>query len=404
MNLFRFRPIMVIFLIVALITACDVHQTIMPTMPTPLPTIAVHAGSPTPPSVQMIFTETPSPTVDLKESEQVDAVFKQFISRNSPGGAVIVIHEGRILYEAGYGLADLKNKIPITPQHIFHLASTGKHFTAVAVVMLAEQGKLNINDPIGKYIPELERFGEKVTILRLLQHTSGIPDYFDNNEELLKKLYERAERPTNDDVIAVLSEFGDLLFEPGEIRSYSNTGYEMLGSLIERVSGQSYTRFLEENIFASLGMVHTFSVPDPARMADPNITISYTRGEDGTIEAYEVDPLENLVGSGSVYSTVEDMYLYDQAMYTDKLVKQSDLAEVLKPPVLNNGQEASQGGAWRLGSSEFMGYSGHWLGFVSIYARDTNQQFSIMAFFNRDYGLPNLGNTMIRIANFFNYQ
>jgi len=270
--------------------------------------------------------------------------------------------------------------------------------------MLAEQGKLNFNDPIGKYIPELERFGEKVTILRLLQHTSGIPDYFDNNEELLKKLYERAERPTNDDVIAVLSKFGDLLFEPGEIRSYSNTGYEMLGSLIERVSGQSYTRFLEENIFASLGMVHTFSVPDPARMTDPNIAISYTRGEDGKIKAYEVDPLENLVGSGSVYSTVEDMYLYDQAMYTDKLVKQSDLAEVLKPPVLNNGQEASQGGAWRLGSSEFMGYSGHWLGFVSIYARDTNQQFSIMAFFNRDYGLPNLGNTMLRIANIFNYQ
>ena len=199
-----------------------------------------------------------------------------------------------------------------------------------------------------------------------------------------------------------MSESGELQFEPGDRRSYSNTGYEVLGSLIERVSGQSYAQFLEENIFAPLGMVHTFSSSDSARMTDPNIATSYTRGEDNQIEAYEIDPLENLVGSGSVYSTLEDMYLYDQALYTDRLVKQSDLAEVLKPAVLNNGQEASQGFAWRLGSSGFMGYSGHWLGFVSIYARDTDQQFSIIALFNRDYDLPNLGATMIIIADIYN--
>jgi CubicO group peptidase (beta-lactamase class C family) len=122
----------------------------------------------------------PTSEPGLERARQVDAIFGEFISKNTPGGVVLVIHEGRILYEAAYGLADIKNKTPLTTQSILHLGSIGKHFTAVAVVLLAEQGKLNLDDPIEKYFPELSRFGQDVTIRRLLQHTSGIPDYYDN--------------------------------------------------------------------------------------------------------------------------------------------------------------------------------------------------------------------------------
>ncbi len=324
-----------------------------------------------------------------EQSRQVDAIFASFVTEDSPGGAVIVIQDGQILHKAGYGLADLEGGVPITPESIFHLGSTGKQFTGLAVMMLAEEGRLNYDDPIGQYLPELARFGDGLTIRHLLHHTSGIPDYHEDGE-LSEELFDLAEMPTNEDALALLSEMGELRFTPGEEFFYSNTGYEMLASLIERVSGQPFPTFMQERVFDPLGMKDTFSQPNPDRLADPKVAHSYIFDGD-QIEAYDSDPLDYLVGSGSIYSTLEDMYLYDQALYTDELVKQSTLAEAFKPMLLNDGTESNYGFGWELGTlsgERYVAHEGAWLGFVSFYARFPDQRLSVIVLLNRDYDLP----------------
>ncbi len=326
-----------------------------------------------------------------EQSSQVDAIFASFVDEDSPGGVVIVIQDGQILHKAGYGLADLEGEIPITSETIFHLGSTGKQFTGLAIMMLAEEGKLNYDDPIGHYLPELARFGDDLTIRHLLHHTSGIPDYHED-EELFEELLGMADMPTNEEALALLSERGEMLSTPGEEFFYSNTGYEMLGLLIERLSGQPFPTFMQERVFGPLGMKDTFSQPNPDRLTDPDLAHSYIRDDDtDEIEACDSDPLDYLVGSGSIYSTVEDMYLYDQALYTDELVKQSTLAEAFKPALLNDGSESNYGFGWDLGTrsgERYVAHDGAWLGFISYYARFPDQRLAVIVLLNRDYDLP----------------
>ena len=362
-----------------------------------------------PVSIAPAATSTPSSStmattpLDLAEkSKQVDAIFASFVTEDSPGGVVIVVQDGQILYKAGYGLADMEEGTPITVQSIFHLGSVGKQFTALAVMMLAEEGKLKYDDPIGEYLPELARFGDDLTIRHLLHHTSGIPGYYDDGE-LNEKLLEAAEMPTNEDALALLSEMGEMQFTPGETFSYSNAGYDMLGSLIEQVSGQSYAAFMQERIFDPLGMEHTFSQPNSERLNDPDLVHSYVR-EGDQIEAYDSDPFDYLVGSGSFYTTVEDMALYDQALYTDKLIKQSTLAEAFEPALLNNGIESRYGFGWELGrnsSERYVAHSGEWLGFSSYYARFPEQRLAVIILTNRTYDLPGLGDIAFEIADLY---
>ncbi len=344
---------------------------------------------------------TLTPTDWAEQPKQVDAIFASFVTEDSPGGAVIVIRDGQILHKAGYGLADLQGDVPIAPKSIFHLGSVGKQFTGLAIMMLAEEGKLDYDDPIGQHLPQLARFGDGLTIRHLLHHTSGIPDYYEN-EKLLETLLGKAEMPTNEDTLALLSEMGEAQFAPGEIFAYSNTGYEMLGSLIERVSGQPFAAFMQERVFDPLGMKSTFSQPDPDRLTDPNLAHSYTR-RGSRIEAYDSDPLDYLVGSGSIYSTVEDLYLYDQALYTDKLVKQSTLAEAFQPAVLKSGDQSKYGFGWRLGTrsgERYVAHGGGWLGFVAFYARFPEQRLSVIVLLNRDFDLPD-GDLALEIADLY---
>jgi len=208
------------------------------------------------------------------KARRVQEIFNGFIHPDTPGATVIVTRQGRTLLTAAYGLADLEHGTPLTPHSIFHIASVGKSFTALSVLVLLDENKLCLDDPIGSYLPELRRFGQGVTVRRLLQHTSGIPDYYDD-EDLGERLKKRSSQPRNTDTLALLAEEGEIQFTPGERFSYSNTGYEVLGVLIERLSGQPYPLFTQERIFNPLGMTSTFSLPDPVRRADPRIVHSY---------------------------------------------------------------------------------------------------------------------------------
>ncbi|MCB0118024.1 MAG: beta-lactamase family protein [Anaerolineales bacterium] len=320
-----------------------------------------------------------------------------------PGGAVMVIQDGNILHQKGYGLADIDTGKPITPETIFHLGSVSKQFTALGVMILEQQGELDYDASIGEYFPELAWMGEEVTIRRLLQHTSGIPDY-DENEDLYDALMAISEQPSNADVITALSEQTELLYEPGSEFLYSNTGYDVLGALIESISGQSYPDFMEENIFSKLGMQDTFAVPDPARLKGPNVSVSYM-DEGGEPQAYEPDPLDDINGSGSTYSNLTDFFLYDQALYGDEILSQDALEEAFIPATLDNGKSTDYGFAWDVTDYQgetYYGHSGAWLGFSSYYVRFPERQLSIVLLLNFDYLQPYDDETLVfKIADLY---
>jgi CubicO group peptidase (beta-lactamase class C family) len=343
------------------------------------------APSPTAPATPASTPAAPTPDWEEK-SRQVDALFSSYGVGQSPGGAVIVIQNGKILHEAGYGLADLAEGAPITPARIFHLASVGKQFTALPVLMLRDQGKFNLDDPVGEYLPELAHFGGGVTIRRLLNHTSGMPDAYSG--KLIDALMQRSALPTNADLLAVLSDAEALRFTPGDKFEYSNTGYDVLGALIERVSGQTYPDFLEERIFKPLGMENSFSLPSTRQKTDPWFVHSYVKYQ-GIIQPYDSYWLDDIVGSGTVYSSVEDMFRYDQALYTDELIAQSSLAEAWQPAILNDGAESPYGFGWELkkeGGQRSFAHGGKWLGYQSYYERFPDRQLSIVVLMNWNYG------------------
>ena len=301
---------------------------------------------------------------------------------DGPGGAVMVIKNGEIVHQKGYGFADVENGVPITTDTVFHLGSVGKQFTALGVIMLEEQGLLTYDDPIGMHLTELEWMGSDVTIRRLLHHTSGIMGY-DDSDEIYNALVASSDRPSNDDLLSVLAEQGGVLTDPGEEYSYSNTGYDILGALIERLSGEKYPVFMEENIFGPLGMTSTFAVLNDERLNGEKVAESYS--VDGV---YEPDVLDALNGSGSIYSTLGDLYLYDQALYTDTLVAQDLLAEAFVSGVLNNGDETAYGFAFDLGEyagETYVGHSGAWLGFESYYLRFPEKELTVVVLLNLDY-------------------
>jgi CubicO group peptidase (beta-lactamase class C family) len=322
------------------------------------------------------------------EAKQVEAIFAAFVKAGQPGGTVIVTKDGKELYKGAFGLADIDKKTPLTPHSIFHLASAGKQFTALGIMMLAQEGKLKYDDPIGKYLPELAHFGPRMTIRTLLQHTSGIPDPY-GDPDLYDKLVNRSTTPTNADTLAVLAD-APIGATPGDKFVYSNAGYDMLGSLIEKLSGQPFDVFMQQRIFGPVGMKSTFSLPSERRDTDPNIAHSYTRS-DKKIQAYDSDPMDLTVGSGSVYTTVEDMALYDKALSGETLIKQSTLAEAFKPTTLNDGSTSKYGFGWEL--DEYQGvtvvsHDGSWLAFRSAYIKFPSQNLTVVVLFNRDYDLP----------------
>jgi CubicO group peptidase (beta-lactamase class C family) len=199
---------------------------------------------------------------------------------------------------------------------------------------------------------------------------------------------ERSGRPTNADLLAVLATADGTRFEPGSQSEYSNTGYDVLGSLIERVGGQSYPDYLEARFFRPLGMKNSFSLPSPRQKTDSLLAHSYVKYM-GVIQLYDTYPLDDIVGSGTVYSTVEDMFLYDQALYTDELVGQSTLAEAFRPAVLNDGSESPYGFGWEFkmeGGERSLAHGGKWLGYQSYYERFPDRRLSIVVLMNWNYG------------------
>ena len=234
-------------------------------------------------------------------SKRVDTLFQKMDTTVSPGCALAVMKDGRILYKRGYGMADLEHNVPITPSTVFHVASMSKQFTAASILMLAQDGKLSLDDPVRKYIPELPDFGTLVTIRQLIHHTSGLRDQWDLLG--LSGWRYSLDLITDDDVLSVVSRQRDLNFPPGSKHLYSNTGYTLLAQIVKRVSGQSYREFTEARIFEPLHMKSTHFRDDHAEIIK-NMAYGYEPAKD----TYRISITNfDTVGATSLLTTVEDL-------------------------------------------------------------------------------------------------
>jgi CubicO group peptidase (beta-lactamase class C family) len=229
-------------------------------------------------------------------------------------GTALVAENGKVIYKGAFGLANMEWAIPNTPDTKFRLGSITKQFTATLIMQLVEQGKIKLDGKLSDYLPDYRKdIGEKVTIHHLLTHTSGIPSYTG-----LPKFFEDVSRnPYKVDEFVKKYASGDLQFEPGSKFAYNNSGYFLLGAIIEKVTGKPYEQVLKENILDRVGMNNTGY--DHHDTILQKRAAGYSKTPDGYTNAPYLD-MSIPYAAGSMYSTVEDLYLWDQALYTDKLI------------------------------------------------------------------------------------
>jgi len=259
------------------------------------------------------------------KAQKIDALMTKFHEYGQFNGAVLVAENGKVIFKKGYGLANMEWNIPNTPETKFRLGSITKQFTAMLILQLAEQGKLKLDGKITDYLPDYPKnTGDKVTIHHLLTHTSGIPSYtgfpkFFN--EMSRDPYAPA---------AFVKTFSDsaLQFEPGAKFSYNNSGYFLLGVIIEKVAGKSYEQALQENILQPLNVQNTGY--DEHNPIINRRAAGYEKRPGGYVNAPYLD-MSLPYAAGSMYSTVEDLYLWDQALYADKLLSSKSKALYFKP-------------------------------------------------------------------------
>ncbi len=316
-------------------------------------------------------------------TKKVDALFAQWDRPDSPGCAVGVINEGRFIYQRAFGMANLDYNIPLSPQSVFYLASVSKQFTAVSALLLARQGKLSLDDPIRKFVPELPELYNAVTVRHLIHHTSGIRDYL-----TLVSLADRRleEVSTNEEALELLMRQKELNFKPGDQFLYTNSGYVLLAIVVKRVSGKSFGQFAEENIFKPLGMNST-RYKDDRSMIIKNRATSYSVKPSGGFSA--VMTHFELVGDGGLMSSIEDLGLWDQIFYANKLGGGGKdlIDQALVTGVLNNTQKLDY--AFGLGVSEYKGlkliaHGGAFVGYRTEMIRFPEQRFSVICLCNAE--------------------
>jgi CubicO group peptidase (beta-lactamase class C family) len=313
------------------------------------------------------------------EIARINTVFHSFEKPGSPGCALGVVRDNRLVYTHGYGLASVELNVPITPQTVFDLGSVSKQFTAASIFLLQQQGKLSIDDDIHKYLPELPSYGRPVTIRQLLHHTSGVRDYID----LLMMAGIREEDVTTDaDALAIIARQKALNFTPGAEFLYSNSGYFLLSQIIKRVAGEPLREFAATHIFHPLGMTHTQILDNHTKII-PHRALSYAPRKGGGFQL-EMSNWEQ-TGDGAVQTTVGDLALWDRNFY-DPVVGGKQLIEELQTTgVLNDGEKIPY--AAGLVVDRYRGllrveHTGSWAGFRADLVRFPDERVSVITLCN----------------------
>ena len=247
-----------------------------------------------------------APGTDARFSD-VDKLFASFAG-NRPGAAVMIVRDGEAIYKKGFGLANVEEETPVDASSNFRLASISKTFTAAAILQLVERGQLSLDTGLDDVLAGFSEAESSITIKDLLRHTSGLPDY----EKLVPD--DQVEQVRDHDVLALLRKHPDRYFATGEKHQYSNSGYALLALIVETVSGQSFSDYLAENIFDVAGMTSSVAFNKDVHTV-ANRAYGYTIEDDGTVVRTDQSLYSAVLGDGGVYSNLDDLYRWDQALY-----------------------------------------------------------------------------------------
>lgn len=310
---------------------------------------------------------------------KVDAIFANYDKPDSPGCALGVIEDGKLIYTRGYGKANLEHDIANGSKLVYDIGSTSKQFTAASILLLTQQGKLSLEDDVRKFIPELPGYQKPVLIRHLLHHTSGLRDYL--------TLFSLAginfdDTTTEADALKIIVKQKALNFTPGDEWLYSNSGYFLLSIIIKRASGKSLPEFAKENIFDPLGMKHSLILDNHKRIVPMRAT-GYAPARGGGFQT-EMSNFEQ-TGDGAVLTSIEDLLLWDQNFYEPKVGGKAFLDQMHAVGAFNDGKKHDY--ASGLFIEEYKGlrkisHGGSWAGFRSELVRFPDQKFSVACLCN----------------------
>ncbi len=336
--------------------------------------------------VLLLFVTTvfgTSLTIAQNLETEFDKILSENYSGENPGVTALVFKEGKVLYRKAFGMANLELKVPMKPENVFEIGSITKQFTSVSILMLIEQGKLSLDDEITKFIPDYPTNGKKIAVHHLLNHTSGVKSYTDM--ESFMALARQDMSP-----IEIIDHFKneEMEFDPGEKWKYNNSGYIILGHIIEEVSGKPYAEFVSENIFKPLGMKSSYY--GSMTQLIPNRATGYSPVESGWRNADYLS-LTLPYAAGSLMSSVDDMLLWHKAVHNNKLIKPESRALAFTNTTLNNGDPTNYGYGWSV--SEVNGtpsieHGGGIFGYTTsgIYVPEENLYVIVLT--NRDGSSP----------------
>ncbi|MFC3660566.1 serine hydrolase domain-containing protein [Luteimonas notoginsengisoli] len=306
----------------------------------------------------------------------VDALMRDYTG-DVPGAAVLVLREGQPLLRRGYGLADMDAGIPVTPATNFRLASVSKQFTAAAIVLLAQDGKLSLDDPVRKWLPSLPEVADPITLRHLLTHSSGLVDY----EDLMAP--DAVAQVHDIDVLHLLEREHRLYFAPGSDYRYSNGAYALLALIVGKASGRGFASFLHQRIFEPLGMAHTVAyesgISTVANRAYGHSLV------DGQWQRTDQSSTSAVLGDGGIYSSIDDLSKWDAALYDDRLLSDASRADAfaLHTPIHDEADVDGYGYGWRI-HGEVLWHSGETIGGRNVIVRWPKRHFTVVVLTNRN--------------------
>jgi CubicO group peptidase (beta-lactamase class C family) len=318
-------------------------------------------------------------------SEAADQVVEaQRTAQRIPGLSLAVCRDGKLLQANGFGLANVELNVPVTPETVFQTGSVGKQFTAMAILMLVEEGKLALDDKIRKYLPNAPPAWKAVTIRHLLTHTSGIADYGGEEDTMSKGVVNFRRDYTEDELVKAFSNM-PMDFAPGDNWKYSNTGYVLLGIIIHRVAGEFYGDFLQQRIFQPLDMNATRIISEADIVPHRSSGYRLVKGELKNQEW--VSPTLNTTADGALYTSVLDLAKWDAALSRKQFLKDSSYQAMWSPVKLNNGKTYPYGFGWFLSQQDgrrVVSHDGAWQGFTMSINRYLDDHLTVIVMTNLD--------------------
>lgn len=312
------------------------------------------------------------------KAAQADALLKPLETPGGPGGAVLVIRDGHVLYRKAVGLANVEERVPNTTSTNFRIASLTKQFTAMAILMLVEQGKLSYETRLTEVFPDFPPYGKDITLRHLLSHTSGLLSY----EDLIPPSTTRQLKDR--DVLRLLEQQKETAFPPGTQYRYSNSGYAVLALIVEKTSGQKFADYLKQRIFTPLGMTNSVAHEEGGPPI-ANRAYGYSPSADG-FKRTDQSLTSAVLGDGGIYTSVEDLFRWDQALDGPKLVRPDTLAQAFANNRLADGRLTNYGFGWELSSYHGLRsfrHGGSTVGFRSELERLPERKLSVILLCNR---------------------